>query len=117
MGKMKVSVPVDDMLKVSLTSEASGDAEVQTEIKLTPAATLTVAIKNPDISFTTTEISGGLNYVDPMFSIESKFKAWDGPKVTKDDKFGTGTLGASFGLAFPIPGVGCFCGSHASFRR
>merc|ERR1712046_434724 len=100
---LTVGVPVDDMFTVSLCHKGNGESEVSTAVKLSDAASMTVAIENPDLGLATTSACVDFTYLDPTFSLESKFKVYDGTSFAKD-KWASGKLGAQLGFAFGCPG-------------
>lgn len=104
-ASVTVKIPVDKAFSVSLKTTAGKDTEVTTELKATDAATLSLVAKNFDVAAKDLVLTGSLNYVDPLFSMEGKFGLFDGPKCYKTDEFSaaTGTLGASGAFAFECP--------------
>merc|ERR1712188_122423 len=111
---VKVDVPVDEHFTVSLKTTANQDTEVTAALKASDAATVKVTAKNFDLGFATTQITGEFTYLDPAFSVEGKFGAFDGAKCLTTEGEGdkattkfscaTGTLGmsAAFALACPF---------------
>merc|ERR1712070_272203 len=62
-AKLTVGVPVDDMFTVSLCHKGNGESEVSTAVKLSDAASMTVAIENPDLGLATTSACVDFTYL------------------------------------------------------
>jgi len=109
-AKIEITMPVDDKFKVSLETTASQATTVTTECAVMDGATLKLIASNPDIgNLNAMGVKGEFTYLDPAFSVETKFSVWDGPAQAKKGAdaafFHTGTHGVQAGFAFDVPGL------------
>lgn len=105
-----VTVPVDDSFSVAFKAKAckaQPDVTVTGKLKVSDALSAEISAKNFDTDFAKTEVSGAFTYLDPAFSVEGKFGAFDGPKGfnNPDKKYNmaSGTLGLSAAIAMDCP--------------
>merc|ERR1711988_39644 len=118
---LTITVPVDDQFTVKLKTEASQDTEVTAELQATDAAKVSITAANPDLETAAMKVTGGIEYLDPAFSVDTSFCLYDGAGAVqaKADKKGfyfTGTSGLSAAIAFDAPMLdGVVLGLQPSF--
>merc|ERR1711998_818992 len=72
-GEMTVKLPVDSKCNVKLGANKDGAGSVEAEVQASDAAKVTLTYEKDGGN----SVSGGLEYLDKQFSVETKFKLMD----------------------------------------
>lgn len=123
-GEFTVTLPVDSKCKVKIGANKDGAGSTEAEVQASDAAKVTMKYEKTTKG---SAVSGGIEFVDKQFSVETKFKLTDTENnklatAAKTDKEtavfhkATGTNGVSVGFAAPVPGVeGAVLGLNPSY--
>lgn len=126
-GEFTVKLPVDSKANVTIGANKDGAGSAEVEVQASDAAKVTMKYEKVG---TDSAVSGGFEFVDKQFSVETKFKLTDTKEakaktlkdpadpesVVTETYKPTGTNGVSVGFAAPIPGVdGAVLGLNPSY--